>query len=164
MIPDKNKIILWVILILTVIGVSILLYYLITNKSSSSEYYGPDNIFTYGQKNSDLFNLTARVYDLNQVMSKMPLGQAIQRLGPDQRVGVFSIDNDKKYRKAIESNESYRKILAPAVDKKLREQGRGKLARNVLNNNLIITEPVSMNGYVYPVGQWLFVQRMDNIA
>lgn len=155
------------ILLYVLLGIVIvlILYYVLcctNDKKCTGEFYGPDMIYTYGKNNTDLQNLIARVYNLNNEMVKKPLTEALKTVSNDERIGVFSIDNPVSVRRAIESNESYHKILSPAIDNSLKKN-KLKLARNV-EDGTIISESVTLDGYDYPIGQWLFVQRHDDIA
>ncbi len=155
------KILLYIFFIFLIIS---LFYYMIcaNEKKCSSENYGPDIIYTYGKDNMNLHTLIARVYNLNNEMIKKPLIEALVTISNDERIGVFSIDNPTVLRRPIESNESYHKILIPAIDDALRKR-KLKLARNSYDNT-VIYEPVTFDGYDYYIGQWLFVQNDDFIA
>lgn len=160
----KFNILIYVLIAITAI---LIIYYLVAcnNKDrecDKKEFYGPDMIYTYGPDNIDLHSLISRVYNLNSEMVKKPLKDALKTVSNDERIGVFAIDNPVSLRRAIESNESYHKILAPEIDKALNKR-RLKLARNSIDNT-IISEPVEFDGYMYPIGQWLFVQRENNIS
>lgn len=149
------------VFVVSLIILIVVIVVIATNPSDSVDKYGDINTPAENplKKMDDLITI---LLDNRAVTSQHKLSHILKRVIPGERLGIFSIYNDKEDRTGLEYIGMVKRYLVPYIDKILSKRGL-MVAKNV-NDGVPILQPYITEGYDYILGYWLFIEKVGYIA